>query len=338
MRRRASDIEPTLPQWLWPGRIPLSEITLIAGEGGTGKSTLAVMIASRLSTGELTGNPEGALLALQEDHESAVTVPRLMVAGADRNLIHPWDKQLRLPRDLDRLEDRIVDTRCKLLVIDPLDATVPSLASQKSRETLDELAQLASAYEIAVVGLHHLTKSGRTFQQRLGGGRVVWNVPRSILGLSKPDPIARLMLDLSDDGPDVVVLSHHKSNYGRLSEPLLLDLVLEPHPIPGGEPLPRLIESDIEIPDGIDQELVASDRPRGWRRRMARVLIERFLLRGPSTSEDLLADALALDISQETFERARGELANEGVIETYQHDGRHWWRLSVPDRLPEGFK
>jgi hypothetical protein len=147
-------------------------------------------------------------------------------------------------------------------------------------------------------------------------------------------------LDLPDDGPPVVVLSHYKSSYGALSDPLLLDLVLEPNPIPGGDPVSRLIESEIQIPDGTDQELVASDRPRGWRRRTARVLIERFLLRGPSTSEDLLADAVAVieGISKETFERARGDLANEGVIETFQHDGRHWWRLSVPDRLPDGFK
>lgn len=35
-----------------------------------------------------------------------------------------------------------------------------------------------------------------------------------------------------------------------------------------------------------------------------------------------------------TFERARSELAAEGLIERFQKYGRHWWRLVVANRPP----
>jgi len=38
-------------EWLWPGRVPLGRVTLLAGEGGVGKSLVALDIAARVSRG-----------------------------------------------------------------------------------------------------------------------------------------------------------------------------------------------------------------------------------------------------------------------------------------------
>src|SRR5206468_1717626 len=46
---RLSDVTPQAVRWLWPGRIALGKLTLIAGEPGLGKSFLTMDIATRVS-------------------------------------------------------------------------------------------------------------------------------------------------------------------------------------------------------------------------------------------------------------------------------------------------
>ena len=36
----AADISPEAIKWLWPGRVPIGKLTLIAGEAGLGKSQI----------------------------------------------------------------------------------------------------------------------------------------------------------------------------------------------------------------------------------------------------------------------------------------------------------
>jgi AAA domain len=57
-------IAPASVRWLWQGRIPLGAVTLLVGDGGLGKSTLALELAARLTHGQLgklcTGGRAGA--------------------------------------------------------------------------------------------------------------------------------------------------------------------------------------------------------------------------------------------------------------------------------------
>jgi hypothetical protein len=48
---RASDMKPERVRWLWPDRFPLGKCTLIAGEGGLGKSMVLAWIATTVSKG-----------------------------------------------------------------------------------------------------------------------------------------------------------------------------------------------------------------------------------------------------------------------------------------------
>jgi hypothetical protein len=51
-------VAPEPLHWLWPGRIPLGKLTLIAGDPGEGKSLLTADLAARVSTGSQF--PDGA--------------------------------------------------------------------------------------------------------------------------------------------------------------------------------------------------------------------------------------------------------------------------------------
>src|SRR4051812_44580344 len=48
---RLSDVSTRKVEWLWPQRIPLGKLTLVAGDPGLGKSFLALDLASRISRG-----------------------------------------------------------------------------------------------------------------------------------------------------------------------------------------------------------------------------------------------------------------------------------------------
>ncbi len=46
-----SEIQPESVRWLWPGRLPLGRLSLIAGMPGLGKSFATASIAASVSTG-----------------------------------------------------------------------------------------------------------------------------------------------------------------------------------------------------------------------------------------------------------------------------------------------
>src|SRR5947207_14663595 len=48
---RLTDVQPAEIQWLWPGRIPLGNVTLLVSDPGAGKSLVALDIAARVSRG-----------------------------------------------------------------------------------------------------------------------------------------------------------------------------------------------------------------------------------------------------------------------------------------------
>src|SRR5262249_60393033 len=48
---KLSDVKPTKVRWLDPGRIPLGTLTILDGDPGVGKTSVALDYAARMSTG-----------------------------------------------------------------------------------------------------------------------------------------------------------------------------------------------------------------------------------------------------------------------------------------------
>lgn len=87
-----SEVVPTRVSWLWPGRIPFGEITLIDGDPGLGKSAITTDLAARVSMGRPM--PDGAecevagvVILSAEDALDDTIRPRLDAAGADTTRI-----------------------------------------------------------------------------------------------------------------------------------------------------------------------------------------------------------------------------------------------------------
>jgi putative DNA primase/helicase len=222
---RLSDVDPKEVEWLFPNRIPLGKITLIAGDQGLGKSFLTMDLIARVTTGGEVPCGDGecvadgsAVLLSAEDGLADTIRPRLDAAGADCRRVFALTT-LELPDGrltpftlayIPQLEATITGAPdCKLVVIDPVGAYVGGVDDHKGatlRAVLGPLSSLAERTNTAIVLVTHLNKGGGTRAlQRVTGSLVYTALARAawLIVRDKDDPGRRLMLSIKNNlAPD----------------------------------------------------------------------------------------------------------------------------------------
>ncbi len=95
------EMRPT--EWLVPEFIPRGGLTVIAGDGGDGKSAITLHLAAMVSRGEpcfglsyFAPPAAGVILAGCEDAADTTVVPRLLAAGADLRKVMLLDATVKL--------------------------------------------------------------------------------------------------------------------------------------------------------------------------------------------------------------------------------------------------
>lgn len=225
---RASDVRVEAVQFLYPDRVPLGALTLLAGDPGLGKSTWSCELVAGVTAGR-HGPAATVLVANAEDSPGHVIVPRLAVAGADLQRVEFFaaadptttvgERLFTLPGDVVRLEAHAKSTGARLVVIDPLNAhldeTVNSKADHPVRRALAPLAGMATRLGIAVLVVAHLNKDkGMDAIYRVGGSIGLVGGARSLLVFTRdPD-------DPDGEDGDRRALGHVKSNWARLAPTL----------------------------------------------------------------------------------------------------------------------
>lgn len=153
---RADTITPKQLPMLWRDRIPANTLSVIAGDPGLGKSTLAAMIAAELSRAGLHG-----IISNVEDDPEAVTRPRLEVAQAKLENISlvPHDYGIAFPGDLPALSEWIEETSASYVMLDPVAAHFRPATRVHDRTRLVELLTIARKQQCAIIGFHHTIQS-----------------------------------------------------------------------------------------------------------------------------------------------------------------------------------
>jgi AAA domain len=310
-------------RYLWRGRVPFGKITILDGDPGNGKSTIALDLAARLTAGRpmpgednATSAPADVLIVSAEDDAADTLRPRLEAAEADLSRVHLLTVQCgqhellpMLTDHLPQIEEALLRTGAKLLVLDPLVAVlgdhVDMHKDQDMRRVLGPVKVVAERIGVAVVGIRHFNKNANASALHRGGGSIgISGGARSVLAVAR-DPRT----------PERRVLAAVKSNVAEVLQVPSLAFRIEvlTLPVVGAAPEVETTRIDWLGPSPLTaDDLLAASVPQTHEERSAldeaKAVVRQVLGKGAVPAKDLAKEARAAGVSERTLQRARAEL------------------------------
>lgn len=324
------------------GILPLGTLSIFAGRGGEGKTTLALDYVARVTTGtldgDLKGKPRNVLIVSHEDDAETQLGPRLIAAGAARDKV-AFFRVLTTYGDVDVLDvpslvgdqdlfQRAIDeTNPSLIVLDPLSSSIDGDPNklQDVRRSLQPLTALLHKNDLACIGIAHQNKGSSGFAgDRVSGSHAFRDVARS------------LVLFATDKESGDRVYTVDKSSYGNVAGTSYgFRLVSVNVPVDdGGETSVARVEhlgpSSVSVSDLWAREREPGDSGRTDSTTWLREYLDRV---GGSARATEITDAGELDgISTRTLQAAATRL---GVRKTREGKGGPvWWHLESVPAIP----
>ncbi len=219
---KMSEIQSQEVSWLWFPFIPYGKLTIIQGDPGDGKTTLVLNIAAWLSKGEgldsemKLSEPVNVIYQSAEDGLADTVKPRLELAGADCERILVIDeKENSLSMVDERLERAIVQTKARMLILDPIQAYLGGgmdmNRANEARDMTKKLGALAEKYQCAIVLIGHMNKAAGNKAAYRGMGSIdFFAVARSVLlvGRVEGEPNIRAVVQIKNN---LAVFGHPKA-------------------------------------------------------------------------------------------------------------------------------
>ena len=334
-------VEMEQVEWLLYPFIPYGKVTIIQGDPGEGKTTMVLQIIAKLTRGEpilpvtdatkikgkrsdeadsenndsdAEGNiqeqpsisPVNVIYQTAEDGLGDTIKPRLLAAGADCSkvlVIDDSDQPLTMS-DI-RLEEAIVQTKAKMVVLDPiqgfLGAEVDMHRANEIRPLMKRVAVLAEKYHCAVILIGHMNKNSNGKSSYRGLGSIDFQAAaRSVLIVGRVK-----------DEPEVRVVCHTKSSLAPEGTSIAFRL-------DKNNGFEWIGEYDISA-----DELLNGDG-RGQKSRKAKEFLLEILVNGGMTQKKIAEEAEARGIKSKTLWNAKRELEIDSVKR-----GKQWyWMLS----------
>jgi putative DNA primase/helicase len=346
---RASDILVKPVEWLWPGRIAIGKLTLLAGEAGLGKSQVVTAMAAAITTGgrwpcdEGTA-PLGSVIFLSaEDSAADTVVPRLMAADANRQHVHllravktddgKGRRTFNLQSDLDLLASKIAEFgNVRMVCIDPISSylgpKVDSHVNAAVRGALEPIGEMADRLRVAIVAITHPPKgTGTAAINRFIGSIAFVAAARAAFMVARDadDEVRRLFLPVKNNLAPV-----GKGLAFRLEQCLV------------GEPGASVVTSSVVWDHGhvettADQALQAADECIGSGpkpREEGMEFLRELLASGPMLAAKIKAEVTDAGLSWMTVKRAKKLLG----VRTYKLGMTDGWLWELPrgSKSPEG--
>ena len=324
-------------EWVIEGLLPKGHITILAADGGSGKTTLWCNVIAALSAGRASilepdgyqREPQLVAVFSAEDSIESVLKPRLMAAGADQNNIAALDHTVAGGRVLRRykigspaLASFVRERRPVLCVWDPIQAFLPpdiNMGSRNAmRDCMDQLVALGAETGTAFLVVCHSNKrTGAAARNRVSDSSDLWDISRSVWMMGKTEDA------------DVRYISHEKSNYGPQQDTVLVSV--QDH-----------ILRRVGTTTKRDQDYVgciptqrSADKSEACKQFILRTLREApdHRMRSP----ELMERAKLYDFSTATINRVRAQLSKAGIIESaeiYANSQKGWYVWLCGDDNP----
>ncbi len=219
---KASTIKAVPIRWLWPGWLAKGKLHILAGAGGTGKTTLLIGLIATITTGgrwpdgSRCSEPGNALIWSSEDDPADTLIPRLTAAGADMSRVYIIQGLTNARGDADPFDPandivRLRETASEiggvsLLMLDPIVSAVKGDMHKANdvRRALQGVVDFAEQNLCAVVGISHFAKggAGSSPADRVIGSQAFSALARTVLVAAK------------QEDSDQRVLARAKSNIG----------------------------------------------------------------------------------------------------------------------------
>ena len=297
--------------WLLYPFIPCGKVTIVQGDPGEGKTTMVLQIIAKLTKGEAvlpSGSDEPALEEKTMDLEPVNVIyqtaedglgdtikPRLLSAGADCSRVMVIDDNDQALTMMDaRLEEAIIKTKARLVVLDPiqgfLGAAVDMHRANEIRPLMKRVAVLAEKYHCAIILIGHMNKNSNGKSSYRGLGSIDFQAAaRSVLIVGR-----------IKDEPEIRVVCHVKSSLAPEGKSIAFRLDKDT----GFE---WIGEYDISADD-----LLSGDN-RGQKIHEAKEFLKEILVSGSVAQTKVAEEAESRGIKKKTLWNAKKELEIESV-------------------------
>jgi hypothetical protein len=326
-RIRASEVEMTAVEWLWPNRFALGKLGLIVGLPEEGKGQILCYIAAQVTAagpgawpcGEGYAPKGNVVLLSAEDAIDDTVAPRLEAAGADRTRIEivkmvreqSGERMFSLHTDLALLRDTVMDIgNVVLVLIDPISAylgvgKVDSYRTTDVRAVLGPLVSLAAELKVAIIGIMH-------FNKKLDVTNVLLRISDSLAYGATARHVYGVVND-PDNHRKLVVRAKNNLAAGGADQTLAFSFTSREVGVDPNNDKPIVAPYVVWEAEHIDVSAMeamqaANEFKSPTARDSAKQFLRELLINGPVASSEVDEAATANGISRRTLFRAKNEL------------------------------